>query len=367
MKFEDQALKWRKVLDSFFHKAFKKIRVKNKVKTKRSEINDLMHKRSKLKKKKLLEEEEEEEIIHLEKLIADKCEEKNRKIVMENFGEMDGADGILNHQGVWKNKRKLFPKIKPNLPVGKKNLKKQLITNPEELKELYLNTFKYRLRHRPPAYQELVELQEELFKLRLMNAKDQKSPDWTMNDLDEVLKNLKEGKCRDPEGLIRVMFMEEVIGTDLKKSMLILFNKIKDTGIIPPFLRLANIHAIYKVRGEITELDSDRGIFIVSIFRYILMRLIYKDKYAIIDKSMSHSNIGSRKKKNIRNHIFKKANEPIDIMVLDYKQLFDFEWLAECMNDVYEAGVTDNKFALIYEANRENSVAVRTPNELTRR
>ena len=297
-----------------------------------------MNKRSKLKKKELLEGEEEEEIIHLEKLIADKCEEKNRKIVMENFGEMDGADGILNHQGVWKNKRKLFPKIKPNLPVGKKNLKKQLITNPEELKELYLNTFKYRLRHRPPqpAYQELVELQEELFKLRLMNAKDQKSPDWTMNDLDEVLKNLKEGKCRDPEGLIREMFMEEVIGTDLKKSMLILFNKIKDTGIIPPFLRLANIHAIYKGRGEITELDSDRGIFIVSIFRYILMRLIYKDKYAIIDKSMSDSNIGSRKKKNIRNHIYvvnsiiqhvlnKKANEPIDIMVLDYKQMFDSE------------------------------------------
>ena len=160
--------------------------------------------------------------------------------------------------------------------------------------------------------------------------------------------------------------------------MLILFNKIKDTGIIPPFLRLANIHAIYKGRGEITELDSDRGIFIVSIFRYILMRLIYKDKYAIIDKSMSDSNIGSRKKKNIRNHIYvvnsiiqhvlnKKANEPIDIMVMDYKQMFDSEWLAECLNDVYETGVTDDKFALIYEANRENFVSVQTPNGLTRR
>ena len=186
------------------------------------------------------------------------------------------------------------------------NLKKQLITNPEELKELYLNTFKYRLRHRPPQpdYQELVELQEELFKLRLKNSKTQKSPEWTMKDLDEVLKDLKEGKCRDPEGLIRELFMEEVMGEDLKNSLLILFNKIKDTGIIPPFMRLANIHAIYKGRGEITELDSDRGIFIVSIFIYMLMRLIYRDKYTIIDKNMSDSNIGSRKKKNIRNHIY---------------------------------------------------------------
>ena len=69
----------------------------------------------------------------------------------------------------------------------------------------------------------------------------------------------------------------------------------------------------------------------MSIFRYMLMRLIYRDKYTIIDKNMSDSNIGSRKKKNIRNHIYvvnsiiqdvlsKKANEPIDIMVMDYKQ-----------------------------------------------
>ena len=107
-----------------------------------------------------LTENEEEEILSLEKLIADKCEEKNRRQVVDNFGEMDGDDGVLNHQGVWKNKRKLFPKIKPNLPVAKKNLKKQLITNADELKELYLDTFKYRLRHRPaqPGYEEILAL-----------------------------------------------------------------------------------------------------------------------------------------------------------------------------------------------------------------
>ena len=93
---------------------------------------------------------------------------------------------------------------------------------------------------------------------------------------------------------------------------------------------------------------------------------------------MSDSNIGARKEKNIINHIFvvnsimhdvlnKKSNEPIDIMVLDYKQMFDSECLYECMNDVFEAGVTDDMFSLIYEANRENFVAVRTPNGLSRR
>ena len=51
-------------------------------------------------------------------------------------------------------------------------------------------------------------------------------------------------------------------------------------------------------------------------------------------------------------------------MILDYKQMFDSECLFECMNDLYEAGVKDDIFALIYEANRVNRVAVQTPNGL---
>ena len=54
-------------------------------------------------------------------------------------------------------------------------------------------------------------------------------------------------------------------------------------------------------------------------------------------------------------------------MVMDYKQMFDSECLFECMNDLYEAGVTDDEFDLIYEANRENFVAVQTPNGLSER
>ena len=209
-------------------------------------------------------------------------------------------------------------------------------------------------------------------------SKEEKTLPWLMDDLDEALKGLKNGKCRDPDGLIRELFKEEVIGDNLKKSLLLLFNKVKTTGFLPEFLRITNISAIYKGKGEMTSLESDRGIFLVSIFRTILMKMIYRDKYDIIEESMSDSNIGARKKKNIRNHIFivnsiihdvlsKKSKEPVDIMVLDYKQMFDSECLFECMNDLYEAGVTDDMFALIYEANRENFVAVNTPNGLSKR
>ena len=82
------------------------------------------------------------------------------------------------------------------------------------------------------------------------------------------------------------------------------------------------------------DLDSDRGVFLMNILCTILMKMIYKDKYNIIEAGMSVSNIGACKQKNIRNHIFivnsikhdvlsKKAKEPVDIMVLGYKCLFE--------------------------------------------
>ena len=167
-----------------------------------------------------------------------------------------------------------------------------------------------------------------------------KSKPWKLCDIETALKSLKEGKYRDPDGLIRKLFKEEVLGDDLKKSMLILYNKIKATRKIPAFMRIINISAIYKGKGEMTDLDSDRGFFLVRLFRTNLMKMIYKDKYYIIEASMSDSNIGARKKKNIRNHIFivnsiihdvlsKKSKEPMDIMVFDYKQMLI---LIVCLN-----------------------------------
>ena len=224
----------------------------------------------------------------------------------ENFKTVGGDDGNLSHQGIWKIKKKYFPKIKPTLPAGKKNIQKQLITNPSELKELYLQTFKYRLRHRPaqPGFESYLDIQNELFKLRLELAKQAKSAPWKMSDLDDAIKDLKTGKCRDPEGLIRELFKDDSLGDNLKSSLLILLNKVKVTQKFPAFMELANICAIYKGRGDVNDLESDRGIFLVSLFRTILMKMIYKEKYPIIDKSMSDSNIGARKQKNIRNHIF---------------------------------------------------------------
>ena len=65
-----------------------------------------------------------------------------------------------------------------------------------------------------------------------------------------VLKTLKQGKSRDPNGWVRDLFFSDIAGKDLKVSILKLFNKIKEENFIPDFIRKADITTIYKGKGE---------------------------------------------------------------------------------------------------------------------
>ena len=87
---------------------------------------------------------------------------------------------------------------------------------------------------------------------------------------------------------------------------------------------------------------------------------------------MSDSQVGARKGKNIRNHTWlingiicdvlsTKRKHPVDIQIFDYKQCFDSLWLEECLNDLYSAGLQDDKFQLLYNVNSSVNVAVKTP------
>ena len=69
---------------------------------------------------------------------------------------------------------------------------------------------------------------EELYDLLLEIAKHNKSPDWDMTDLDNVLKNLKNNKSRDPLGLANEIFKPNVVGDDLKLAILLMMNQIKN-------------------------------------------------------------------------------------------------------------------------------------------
>ena len=67
-------------------------------------------------------------------------------------------------------------------------------------------------------------------------------------------------------------------------------------------MKVAKITAIYKGKGSMSDLKNDRGIFLVTTYRSIIMKLLYNEKVQQIENNMSDSQIGARRNKNIRNH-----------------------------------------------------------------
>ena len=247
-----------------------------------------------------------------------------------------------------------------------------LISNHDELKTLYVNTYQHRLRHRnmKENYSYLKVLKDNLFYERLELSKLRKSASWTEENLEKVLKSLKPKKSADPAGLINELFRPEVAGSDVNCSLLVLSNKAKDECEIPDFVQSTNISSIYKRRGSRNDLDNDRGFFNVSSVRSIIDKLIYFDSYDTVDGNMSDSNVGGRKGRNIRDNLFIingvinyaiKEQVEVDINLYDISKCFDAMWYQETMNDMWDVGIQDDKFALMAKMNKKCNIAVKTP------
>ena len=127
--------------------------------------------------------------------------------------------------------------------------------------------------------------------MRFERLKLTKSENWSLKDLRNTLKSLKTNKTRDPSGFINELFKLPVIGSDLESAILQLVNGIKTDFFIPKNVQLSSITTIYKKKGSKHNLENDRGIFGLSIFRKIIDKLVYQEKYPLIDEGMSDSNV----------------------------------------------------------------------------
>ena len=152
---------------------------------------------------------------------------------------------------MWRLYKKLWPKTGVSVPTAKKDHRGKMISTPRGIKKLLVKEYKDRLRSRPyrPDLQQLKKRRKRIFKLKMKLAKAKKSSDWKMEDLDKALSNLKNNKSRDYDGYINEIFKINVIGDDLKKSLLLMFKKLKSKKMIPCFMNFANITTVPK-RGS---------------------------------------------------------------------------------------------------------------------
>ena len=375
---EVQVKNWRQVLLSNCKAAFKKIRINNKKKSKllNQIIFKLVDKRSEMKKPP--EKYENEVLGDVEKDIYNQEAEDNREMIMKHFKTFSGDPENINLTEMWKVFKKIGNKVKSTIPIAKEDHKGNLTYNPKQIKKLLAKEYKQRLRSRPtrPDLGDIKVRRKEIFEMQLKLAEKNSSSPWEMPALEKALRNLKNNKSIDHAGYANEIFKSGIIGSNLKHSLLTMFNKLKRNKMIPMFMQYANITTVPK-KGSLTKLENMRGIFRVDVVRSILMRLIYNDKYPEVDKNMSDSQMGGRKGKGCRNNIFILNGIIHDVLSLnlksvlfqisDYRQMFDGIDLRQAISDIYEAGLKDDNLSLIYKANSEIFMAVNTPTGLSER
>ena len=366
--------KFMKRLQKTIFKCFKKVRIKERVDIKKEEMF-----RKWREMKNNVDDMKKVEFEEIENQLATKYSEEFFERIKEETNDVDCEDGGISAGKLWSLKKKIFPKSRdpPTAMVDPKS--GNLLTTEEKIEEAALNVYKERLRNRPmnKNIEHIKDAKEMLCKKLLELAKCNKTPAWTIKDLNLVLKNLKKQKSRDPYGLANDLFRPEVAGSDLKLALLKLMNKIKDDQEYPRNLELCNISSIWKSKGSRSSFDSYRGIFRVTIFRSILERLIYNDEYKNLDKNLTDSNVGARKNRNIRDNIFvlnaivnsvkKETDNGIDCQIYDIEKCFDALWLHEVINSLFEAGLQNDKLPLLFLENNNAQVAVKTNERISKR
>ena len=165
-------------------------------------------------------------------------------------------------QAMWKFKNKIWPKKTSALPVAKHNHKGRLVSTPKELMKVLIMEYKDRLRPRciRSDLKKHIQTMHEVSQLKVAKAWQNKSPPFYLTEFEQGLKDLNKGRARDPEGWCAELFQLDVMGEDLKKSLLELLNQIKTTGQIPNFMKESSITTIPKP-GSKFELTNERGIF----------------------------------------------------------------------------------------------------------
>ena len=63
--------------------------------------------------------------------------------------------------------------------------------------------------------------------MQLKLAEETTSAPQDMNDLDKAFANLKNNNSRDHAGYVNELFKSEMIGSDLKKSLWLMFDELK--------------------------------------------------------------------------------------------------------------------------------------------
>ena len=304
---------------------------------------------------------------YLQKLVEIDIEQitKNRAENLKKVVSEMTIDGQFNAEKYWKMRKSHNKKHQTCSSVIRDGKE---VFEPEQIMHAFKEEFQERL-EKPEMEEWLQELSKKTDKLLelLIECGGEKSQPFSMEELESVLREIKNGKSCGPDGIPPEIF--KYGGEQMKKALLEIMNKIKESAEIPSQWDKVDITTLYKKKGKLKELVNQRGIFLTAVAYKLLERLIKKRTNSTMEK-INLLQAGGREgrcttdqtfiMRSMVNHAI-YLGRTLYVTCYDYKQCFDKLWMEEAVLSQWRLGLSVEWVEVILKLNEVAKIAVKTP------
>ena len=150
-------------------------------------------------------------------------------------------------------------------------------------------------------------------------------------------------------------------------------NSIKNTLTIPISWMKVLIVTFYKNKGSRKELKNHRGVFLTAVLSKVMEKLIKKRTNCKLE-NIDPLQCGGQQNKSTCDSLFlvratidhsKYLNRTLYLTFYDYRTCFDSLWLEDCMISLWNIGIDNDMFSLIFKMNESCEATVKTPYGIT--
>ena len=298
-------------------------------------------------------------------------EQEKEKIarIKKRLDKLISKNAISNE--IWKVRKSAVKKVEPKMAV--KDEEGKIITTKQGIHERYEHYFKDLLKSRNihNEFREQAKLIEETFQINMQISKydsEAVNQPFTMQEFINMSKQLKNNKSPGQDEIPNELIKNA--GINLKENLLNMINYFYMNEEIPTDLMKINIKTLFKGKGDISDLQNQRGLFLSSNILKSYEKMILNRADDKIEKSFSEYQAGGRSSRSIQEQLFilrsimeyeNYKNQNIYVQFMDLRKAFDKMVLKNIMNNLWEIGIRGRIWRNIYNINKSAILTINTP------
>ena len=291
--------------------------------------------------------------------------------VKEILSSIQSENGEFSPEKFWKLKKSITSRnVERTSIINDRGIE---VFDKANIMEEFKKEFKKRLSHREidPHLKEFESTTQRLLQLCLSTSSQEEINDITDDETKKAIDTLKIGKSSGTDQYPPDIFIEA--GPKLRSHLTAVFNNIKNNLEIPESWFEVIVTTIFKNKGTKKNPKYYRGVFLACVL-YKIFEKIIKQRIKMNLEKIDLSQAGGRNNKSPADSVFilnavkdhaLYLNCPLYITFYDYTTCFDSLWLEDSMISLWNLGIQDRLFNLIYLMNEKCNIVVRTAHGTT--